>query len=114
MCVKSAMSLSVVVVLGILSAGGLADPSLVAWYQFDGNAADSSGGGYDGTIVGNPEWVDGELGGALNFNGSTCVDVPPQTWASITTQVTVAFWAGMVKVVVVELALANEPADAAQ
>jgi len=54
-------------------------------------AADSSGNGYDGTIV-NATWETGQQGSALGFNGSASVDVPVQAWASISTEVTVAFW----------------------
>jgi len=51
-----------------------AEPGLVGWWKFDdgsgGIAKDSSGSGNDGTLNGNPRWVDGKIGGALEFNGS--------------------------------------------
>ena len=51
-----------------------AKADLVAWWRFDENsgtpAADSSGNGNDGTLVGGAQWTDGQLGGALEFNGS--------------------------------------------
>jgi hypothetical protein len=48
-------------------------PSLVAHWQLDEGAgtiaADSSGNGYDGTLIGEPNWVAGMIGGALEFDG---------------------------------------------
>jgi len=50
------------------------EKGLVAYWKFnDGSgaiASDSSGNGYDGDLVGSPEWVDGYFGGALEFGGS--------------------------------------------
>jgi len=52
------------------------DPGLVAWYRLDRDGADtevidSSANGYDGTLTGDPTWdVSGQIGGALNFDGS--------------------------------------------
>jgi len=47
---------------------------LVAWWRFDDGsgttAIDSSGSGNDGTLNGDAQWVAGQLGGALQFNGS--------------------------------------------
>lgn len=39
-------------------------------------AADSSGGGNDGTVDGSAAWTDGKVDGALQLNGATLVDVP--------------------------------------
>jgi len=40
-----------------------------------GNTAlDSSGNGNDGTFVGNPQWVTGKFGGALEFDGDDYVN----------------------------------------
>ena len=53
---------------------------LVGWWRLDetsGNtAADSSGGGNDGTLVGTPEWTrDGKINGALECDGGDYVEV---------------------------------------
>ena len=60
--------------LALPSAVQAADLDLVGWWKLDdasGNTAiDSSGNGYDGTLEGDPEWVAGQLGGALKFDGS--------------------------------------------
>jgi len=50
-----------------------ADPTLVGWWKLEnegsGSAVDYSGYDRDGSLVGNPQWVDGYLGGALKFDG---------------------------------------------
>ena len=47
---------------------------LVAWWTFDDGsgttAVDSSGNGNDGTLIGGATWVDGQLGDAIQFNGT--------------------------------------------
>ena len=49
-------------------------PGLVGWWRFDegnGNLAkDSSGYGNDGSIYGNPVWVNGAYGKGLSFDGT--------------------------------------------
>ncbi len=57
-----------------------ADPNLIGWWKLDdeksGTAVDYSGYDRDGTLQGNPQWVEGQFGGALQFNGtSTYVDL---------------------------------------
>ncbi|MDY0357830.1 MAG: LamG-like jellyroll fold domain-containing protein, partial [Sedimentisphaerales bacterium] len=83
------------VILG-LALASVSDAALVGWWKFDDGsgtvAKDSSGKGYHGTIT-NPLWVDGQYGGALNFEGDSYVDVPPESWSTIERQATVSFWA---------------------
>jgi len=54
------------------------DPALVGWWELDDGsgqiAADSSGHGRNGALIGNPAWVSGLIGGALRFNGANWVD----------------------------------------
>jgi regulation of enolase protein 1 (concanavalin A-like superfamily) len=49
------------------------DPSLMGWWKLDETsgtvASDSSGNGRDGTAYGSPQWVTGQLGGSLQFDG---------------------------------------------
>jgi len=70
-------------------------PGLVGHWPFDEGAGaiahDESGNDHHGTIV-NATWESGQLGAALGFDGSAYVEVPAEAWASIETQVTVAFW----------------------
>ena len=73
---------------------GPVDPSttgLVALYAMDGNAQDSSGNGYHGTINGNVSYETGYAGQALVMNGiDTYVDLPIGTELSTMTDTTVA------------------------
>jgi hypothetical protein len=50
-----------------------ADPSLVGLWKLDETegsiAADSSGNGNNGTVLGDPQWVQGQINGALDFDG---------------------------------------------
>ena len=80
----------------LTSVAAAGDPTLLGWWKFDDGAGDvakdSSGNGYDGTVY-DAAWVEGNLGGALEFTGSEYVDVPAESWSTITTQASVAFWA---------------------
>jgi len=68
---------SIVLVLGLV---GSVSADLVGWWRLDDGsgttAIDSSGTGNDGTINGDPKWVDGKVGGALEMDGGDYVDVP--------------------------------------
>ncbi|MHC4753388.1 MAG: hypothetical protein ACYTFW_26435, partial [Planctomycetota bacterium] len=50
------------------------DPNLIGWWKLDEDegtiALDSSGRGNYGTLVGDPQWVDGYDGGGLQCDGS--------------------------------------------
>ena len=77
MCRKSFLLISFVFVLSlVLTSAARAD--LVGWWRLDEGAgtiaADSSGYNHNGTLNGNPQWVTGYIGGALDFNGSNYVD----------------------------------------
>ncbi len=57
-----------------------ADPGsegLVAHYGLDNNADDSSGNGNNGTAEGNPDWTQGMVGDAMQFNGASARVVAP-------------------------------------
>ena len=77
MCRRLVFLISFVFVLGLLLTSA-AQAELVGWWKLDegtGNLAhDSSGNGRDGTLNGDPEWVAGYLGGALDFDGDDHVD----------------------------------------
>ncbi|NQV32162.1 MAG: discoidin domain-containing protein [Phycisphaeraceae bacterium] len=80
-------------------AGG--DKSLVAHWKFDEteglDAADSSGYGNNGTLVGmdGTEWVAGHDGGAIEFSGSQYVDFGMNTSLQISGSVTISAWVKM-------------------
>jgi hypothetical protein len=58
----------------VLSMSSYASAELVGYWKFDEGsgtiAYDSSGNGNDGTLNGDPQWVVGYFGGALEFDGS--------------------------------------------
>ena len=56
-------------------------------------ALDSSGNGNDGTLMGAPNWVEGEFGKALELNGTDdFVEVPSSDSLNITDVITVMAW----------------------
>jgi hypothetical protein len=71
-------------------------PGLVAHWTFDEGAGtvafDSSGNGNDGIFVGDPQWVDGVIGGALEFNGDDYLDCGNGPSLQIQDAITIAFW----------------------
>jgi len=84
----------------VLSVTGNASAELVGYWKFDEGAGttayDSSGNGLDGTLKGNPKWVAGYLGGALDFDGSDdYVEVSHNPILSITDEITIAAWTYM-------------------
>jgi len=57
----------------LCAVSSAADPALVAWWRLDETsgqtAHDATVHGNDGTLKGDPSWVDGMIGGALQFDG---------------------------------------------
>jgi len=75
----------------------IADPSLVGWWKFDadsgGVAVDWSGNGNHGTLQGDPQWVPGQVGGALAFDGAgDYVDCGNPESLTITENITIMCW----------------------
>ena len=65
----------------------------VGMWLLDENADDSSGNNNHGTIMGNPELVDGKFGKALKFNGSDdYVEIPSSDSLNINEQITLVVW----------------------
>jgi len=82
-------------------------PLLSAWYTLDDNVADSSGNGNDGILSGDPTWVDGKIGRALQFDG---IDdyVEVQDAESLTPETfTIAFWINPVDMDRVQITIAK-------
>jgi len=72
------MGVAVLFVAGAFASSTYAgiDPETIVgiWLFDEGDgdvAMDSSGNGNDGNFMGNPEWVDGKFGGALEFDGAS-------------------------------------------
>ncbi len=90
------MSFALVVGLVLTSSAKAADPDLAAYWKFDDGfgttAFDSSGNGNDGIFVGDPQWVDGKLGGALEFNGDDYLNCGNGPSLQIQDEITIAFW----------------------
>ena len=83
-----------------LPAITITDPNLVGWWKLDEGegttALDWSGHGYNGTILGGCEWIEGYDGGALNFDGQNdYVDLPIGSLLSSLTNSTFAIWANL-------------------
>jgi hypothetical protein len=75
---------------------GVSSPLVAHWTFDDGDgtaALDSSGYGNDGVLVGDPQWVGGQLGGALEFDGiDDYVDCGNGASLDITGDITVMCW----------------------
>jgi len=102
MCRRLAFAVVCALVLGGFNLGSAyaGDPSLVGWWKFDEGsgttALDSSGSGNHGTLVGNPRWVPGMIGSALEFDGTEdAVEIPNSDSLSITEAITIAAWTYM-------------------
>ena len=96
---KRVCLVSFVLVMGLVltSAADAADPDLVAWWKLDETsgttAQDATGNGHDGALQGDPQWVEGQLGGALEGDGSgDYVRVPHSESLSLSDAATVAVW----------------------
>jgi hypothetical protein len=73
---------------------------LIGWWKLDDGtgttAIDSSDNGNDGTLRGNPRWVSGKLGGALDFDAvGDYVDCGNSPMFNITDELTVSAWINM-------------------
>ena len=79
------------------SIGFAAEKDLVGYWPFDEGAgkgtADASGNGHDGEFIGEPEWVEGKFGKALEFDGaSSYVNVVDAPALGIEKDITFGCW----------------------
>ncbi len=91
------VSFVLVLSVALTSVAKAADPDLVGWWRLDDGsgiiASDSSGNGNDGDLQGNPTWVPGQIGGALQLNGvDEYVEVPHNEILTVDNEVTVMAW----------------------
>jgi hypothetical protein len=80
-----------------ISSAKIDPKSAVGVWFFDENkgkvAKDGSENGNDGRLMGNPKWVEGKFGKALDFNGSTdYVEVADSKSLDIIRDITVVVW----------------------
>ncbi len=97
MCRKTLfVCLSLVGVIGIVQP---VRADLVGYWKLNEGAGivarDSSGNGLNGSLNGDPQWVAGQMGGALEFDGDDSVEIPHSPLLSITDEITIAAWTNM-------------------
>jgi hypothetical protein len=98
MCRKLTFLMFFAFVAGLvfITSSKAADPDLAAYWKFDDGsgttAFDSSGNGNNGILVGDPQWVAGKFGGALEFNGDDYVNCGDGPSLQIQDQITITFW----------------------
>ena len=98
MCRKLIFSFILVTSLIITSAAKGADPNLVAWYRFEGNALDSSGNELHGTEMGDPTYEAGVFGQAISLDGDgDYVDCGAPPEFDITDYITFTYWIKVVE-----------------
>ncbi|TKJ33840.1 MAG: hypothetical protein CEE38_19655 [Planctomycetes bacterium B3_Pla] len=102
--------------LALLSAGN-ARADLVGHWRLDGSAADSSGSGLDGEIIGSPNWVDGKVGEAMEIDGDDWIEIPGTSqndgFPSVEGEVSWAVWFKTSNAGVLNTVMAMGPAGAA-
>ncbi len=81
------------------------DPATIAGlWLFDDDeddiAIDSSGNGNDGTFMGNPQFVAGKFGKALELDGASAVTIPDSDSLDMDDLITIMFWVRTEKVMV--------------
>jgi hypothetical protein len=91
------ISFVLVIGLGLPQGAWAQDPNLVGWWKFDETSGsvvnDSSAAGNHGIVIGNPQWVAGQINGALRFNGSSDhVDLSIGSVIAKLDQATLALW----------------------
>ncbi|HUU20096.1 MAG TPA: LamG domain-containing protein [Sedimentisphaerales bacterium] len=74
----------------------IVDPNLVGWWKFDegsGNSAlDFSGHGNNGKLGGDPQWVEGVIGGALKLTGGGHVIIDSVRDDITSTNISLSIW----------------------
>jgi hypothetical protein len=88
-------------VRGVVPSVDPVDPGiegLAAYYPFENDVLDASGNGNDGTIVGDPVFVEGPVGYgmAMEFNGDDYIDCGNGDSLQIQDEITISFWFNVV------------------
>ena len=92
----SAVALFISGTLAVSSYAALDPDTIVGIWKFDEGKGDTtkdvSGNGNDGTLINKPKWVDGKFGKALEFDGSSFVDMGNDESLQFDGNVTIVFW----------------------
>ena len=96
MCKKLIYFVSFVLVLSV-ALTSTAEAEIVGWWRLDEGSGtivtDLSEYGNDGTLQGDPQWVNGKFGKALQFNGiDEFVEIPHADILTVDNEVTVMAW----------------------
>ena len=88
------------VLIGTGAVYGANDAGLLGWWKFDEGsgtiASDSSGNGNNGTLMNGPQWVAGNISGALHFDGiDDYVDLGNKPVWDPTGSFSVSLWANI-------------------
>lgn len=91
------LALGLAILVASTSTSAALSEDLVGWWKLDEEegivASDSSGKGNDGELFNDPDWVGGQIGNALDFNGSTqYVNVGDDSSLKFTDKFTVEAW----------------------
>jgi len=74
----------------------IADPNLIGWWTFDAGTGDTaidfSGHGNDGKFGGDPQWVEGVIGGALDLDGTDYVAIDGVADDITSTNISLSAW----------------------
>lgn len=74
----------------------ITDPNLIGWWTFDEGSGDTaldfSGYGNEGKFGGDPEWVEGAIGGALDLDGDDYVAIDGVADDITSTNITLSAW----------------------
>ena len=110
-------SICLISLILVLWVTGNTEAGLVGHWRLDGSATDSSGNGHDGEIFGDSKWVDGKIGGALEFDGDDWIEMPgtsaAESFAALEGEVTWAAWFKTSSSGVINTLMAQGPAGAA-
>jgi len=75
---------------------GTAHAGLVGHWTLDegsgDTAADSTGNGFDGTLIGTPEWISGIIDGALEFDGESSIECTTDPGLDISGPFSATLW----------------------
>jgi hypothetical protein len=83
---------SVLCMMGATGATRAADPNLVGYWKLDGDTLDASGNNRHGTLGGNPQFVPGVEGEALEFDGDDSLTITGYKGIEGTNPFSIAAW----------------------